>query len=105
MPEILKWMKDLNDWFSVGEKVGIKSKYALWPFVPSQYTCMCSQYSNKVTRLLILVVSYLFFTAWSTLFQVARARREVSTGGGQGQRGAGGNVARERPESNMGKAG
>ena len=20
--EILKWMKDLNDWFSVGEKVG-----------------------------------------------------------------------------------
>ena len=20
-PEILKWMKDLNDWFSVGEKV------------------------------------------------------------------------------------
>ena len=21
-PEILKWMKDLNDWFSVGEKVG-----------------------------------------------------------------------------------
>lgn len=20
-PEVLKWMKDLNDWFSVGEKV------------------------------------------------------------------------------------
>ena len=22
VPEVLKWMKDLNDWFSVGEKVG-----------------------------------------------------------------------------------
>ena len=46
VPEVLKWMKDLNDWFSVGEKVGtIKNilDIPLYCMFPWCIDSMCKQ--------------------------------------------------------------
>ena len=33
VPEVMKWVKDLNDWFTVGEKVGTIRNNIQWVYV------------------------------------------------------------------------